>query len=84
MPPTHYRLVVKGELGSRYASAFEEMTVSTHGGITEITGEIIDPAHLHGLLERMANLGLEVYSLTPVDTGEAASETPEPTKSDRP
>ena len=28
MSPTRYRLVVKGELGARYASAFEEMTIS--------------------------------------------------------
>ncbi len=84
MPPSHYRLVVKGELGPRYASAFEEMTVRTHDGITEITGEIIDSAHLNGLLERISDLGLEVHSLTPLDTGEATSGTSEPTKSERP
>ena len=86
MPPTHYRLVVKGELGARYASAFEEMTIYAHDGITEITGEIIDPAHLQGLLERIAGLGLTLHSLTPLDTenGEAAAYTPEATKSDRP
>lgn len=83
MPPTHYCLVVKGELGPRYASAFEEMTISTHDGITEITGEIIDSAHLNGLLGRISDLGLAVYSLTPLDTDEAASGTTEPTKSDR-
>ena len=43
------------------------MTVSTHDGVTEITGEIIDSAHLHGLLERISSLGLEVHSLTPLD-----------------
>ncbi len=82
--PTHYRLVVKGELGPRYASAFEEMTISTHDGITEMTGEIIDPAHLNGLLERIAGLGLEVRSLTPLDAGGAAADALEPTKSERP
>jgi hypothetical protein len=86
MSPTRYRLVVKGELGARYASAFEGMTISAHDGITEITGEIIDPAHLQGLLERIAGLGLTVHSLTPLETenGEAAIQTPEATKSDRP
>ena len=86
MSPTRYRLVVKGELGARYASAFEGMTISAHDGITEITGEIIDPSHLQGLLERIAGLGLTLHSVTPLETenGEASAQTPEATKSDRP
>jgi hypothetical protein len=71
-----YRLVVKGELGRRYASAFEGMTISAHDGITELSGPIIDPAHLQGLFERIAGLGLTVYSLTPLDP--APVDTPLP------
>jgi hypothetical protein len=67
MSPTHYRLVVKGELGARYASAFDEMTISAHDGFTEITGGITDPLHLQGLLERISSLGLTLHSLTPLD-----------------
>ena len=65
MSTTRYCLVVKGELGARYASAFEGMTVSAHDGITEITGGIIDPAHLQGLLERIAGLGLTLQQRQP-------------------
>ena len=78
MSPTPYRLVVRGELGARYASAFDEMTVSAHDGITEITGEIIDPAHLHGLLERIAGLGLTLQSVTPLDVENGEAATPPP------
>ena len=80
MTPSQYRLVVKGEVGARYASAFEEMTISAHDGITEITGEIIDSSHLQGLLDRIAGLGLTLHSLTPLDTdsGEAAPHSPDP------
>jgi hypothetical protein len=67
MSPTDYRLVVKGELGARYASAFDEMTISAHDGFTEITGGITDPSHLQGLLERIYSLGLTLHSLTPLD-----------------
>jgi hypothetical protein len=67
MSAQHYRLVVKGELGTRYVSAFEGMTISAHDGITELTGLIIDPAHLQGLFERIAGLGLTLYSLNPLD-----------------
>jgi hypothetical protein len=62
-----YRLVIKGELGPRYASAFEGMTVCAHDGVTDVTGEIIDPAHLQGLLDQIARLGLTLHSLAPLD-----------------
>ena len=60
------------------------MTISAHDGITEITGEIIDPSHLQGLLERIAGLGLTLHSVTPLETenGEASAQIPEETKSD--
>ena len=68
MSSSRYRLVVKGELGPRYASAFDGMTVSAHDGQTDITGPIIDQSHLQGLLERIASLGLTLRSLTPLET----------------
>lgn len=67
MSAHRYRIVVDGELGARYASAFEGMTISAHDGMTEITGPIIDQSHLHGLLERIAGLALKLHSLTPLD-----------------
>ena len=62
-----YRLVVEGELGPRSASALDGMTVSAHGGNTEIVGPIVDQSHLQGLLERIAGLGLTLHSLTPLE-----------------
>ena len=72
MTTQQYVVVVKGELGRRYASAFDGMTISAHDGITELTGPIIDPAHLQGLLERIAGLGLTLRSVTPLDTDNGA------------
>ena len=71
MSAQQYRVVVDGELGARYAAAFEGMTISAHDGITEITGSIIDQSQLQGLLERIAGLGLKLRSLTPLDTENA-------------
>ena len=48
MSQPRYRLVVKGELGPRYASAFDGMTIRAHDGETDITGPIIDQSHLQG------------------------------------
>ena len=73
MPPRMYRLVVNGELGPRYASAFTGMTVSAASGKTEITGAIIDQSHLQGLLERISDRGLTLYSVTPLDNGNGES-----------
>ncbi len=76
MSAHRYRVVVEGELGTRYASAFDGMTLSAHNGRTEITGPIVDPSHLHGLLDRIAGLGLTVHSLTPLETEDAQPVSP--------
>jgi hypothetical protein len=74
MAPPRYRLVIEGELGPRYANAFDGMTLRTRDGQTEITGPIIDQSRLLGLLERVAGLGLTLYSLTPVGAENAVTE----------
>ncbi len=77
MSPSRYRIVVEGELGPRYASAFEGMTLRAHDGETDITGPILDQAQLQGLLERVASLGLTLRSLTPLETKNAPAD-PQP------
>ena len=76
MPAHRYRVVVEGELGPRYASAFDGMTLLAHDGRTDITGPIIDPSHLRGVLERIAGLGLTLYSLTPLDSEREPADVP--------
>lgn len=63
--PTIYRIVVRGELSQRYLPAFEGMTLATGDGQTTIVGPVIDQAHLHGLLDRVGDLGLELVSVNP-------------------
>ena len=72
MSAQRYCLVVQGELGTRYASAFQGMTVSAHDGVTEITGSIVDQSQLQGLFERIASLGLRLRSVTPLDADAGA------------
>lgn len=59
-----YCVVAEEQLGPRYASAFDGMTLCAHDDRTEITAPIIDSSHLHGLLERIVGLGLTLHSLT--------------------
>ena len=58
-----YRVVVRSELGERYASAFEGMRMETRDGQTILTGEVKDQPHLFGILERLNGLGLELLSV---------------------
>ena len=64
--PTDYRIVVEGELGSRYAPTFEPMQLVAHDGRTEIVGRIEDDAALRGIIDAVAALGLSLVSVTPV------------------
>ena len=61
-----YQIVVVGELSRRFAAAFEGMTVRCLGGQTAITGMVVDQAQLHGLLDRVGELGLELVSVNPI------------------
>jgi hypothetical protein len=67
MGPRCYRIVVAGELSSRFAPAFDGMTVRCTGGQTAITGMVVDQSHLHGLLDRVGELGLELVSVNAIE-----------------
>ena len=55
---------VRGRLSKRLAAAFDGMTLIPSNGATELVGEIVDQAQLHGLLTRIRDLALELESLT--------------------
>jgi hypothetical protein len=67
--PRRYRIVIEGELSERFASEFEGMNLKSGGGKTFLWGEIVDQAHLHGILARIQDLGLELVSVTEVPEG---------------
>jgi hypothetical protein len=61
-----YRIVVRSELGERFAAAFEGMEVTSTEGQTIISGRVVDQSHLHGILDRVGALGLDLVSVEPV------------------
>jgi hypothetical protein len=65
-PRKAYRIVVRSELGDRYASAFEGMRMEIEDGQTILTGEMSDQPHLFVVLERINGLGLELLSVRAV------------------
>jgi hypothetical protein len=62
-----YQLVLGGELGDRFGSLFEGMSISRDGGNTVLTGPVIDQAHLAGIIERTQELGLDLISVGTVE-----------------
>ena len=60
---TVYRIVVRSELGDKYAVGFEGMEMEAKDGCTVLKGKIIDQPHLFGILERANGLGLELLSV---------------------
>ena len=62
-----YRLVLRGELGEPFGFLFEGMQMDRVAGTTVLTGHVIDQVHLHGLLQRIQELGVELVSIGPAD-----------------
>lgn len=63
MPPTRYELRIRGRLSPEISAEFEEFAVSDAPAETVMCGDIVDDAHLHGVLARLQALGLRVTSL---------------------
>jgi hypothetical protein len=58
-----YRIVVRGEIDDRFAFLFNGMRMKRVEGTTVLTGAVVDQAQLHGYIERLAELGLDLLGL---------------------
>ena len=63
MTVMRYEVRLAGRMSELARSAFRAMAVAAVAPETIICGEAADDAHLHGLLERCQNLGLQVVSV---------------------
>ena len=64
--PTRYRVVVRGLVGPDLATLFGDLHVDARGSESSLTGSF-DQAQLHGLLERLQDLGIPIVSVNPVE-----------------
>lgn len=63
-PIPRYETRVKGHLGSRWSAWFDGLTLTTESdGTTVITGPVTDQAALHGLLQKLRDVGIPLVSL---------------------
>ena len=58
-----YRIVVRGELDARFAYLFDGMRMERHEGTTVLEGPVRDRAQLHGFIDRIQELGLELLAI---------------------
>ena len=58
-----YDVTIKGEPGEMLQAAFSDLTVRQAPGVTVLSADL-DQAALHGLLARVADLGLELMGVS--------------------
>jgi hypothetical protein len=59
-----YEVRVKGHLGAQWSAWFDGMTLIQHAdSTTSIQGPIADQAALHGVLQKVRDLGIELISV---------------------
>ena len=69
--PAQYVIRVQGHLPPRWAAWFDEMALTTEGdGTTVLTGPVVDQSALHGLLQRVRDVGLPLVSVVRVCPGQ--------------
>ena len=69
-----YEIRLAGHLDAHWATWFDGLAVSHQGdGTTVIRGSVADQSALHGLLQRVRDLGLPLVSVTRVETDEPDS-----------
>ena len=63
-----YEIRLKGHLDSRWAAWFDGLSL-THDsdGTTVISGQVVDQAGLHGLLQKVRDVGIPLVSVAQVD-----------------
>lgn len=74
-----YEIRLKGHLDSRWATWFDGLTLTNcSDGTTTINGLVVDQSALHGLLQKVRDVGLPLISVTSVEPDRPDSAASEP------
>ncbi len=65
---TTYEIVIKGRASTRFLRPLIDEFVIDHSveGVTRVTGDVRDPAHLHGIVAHLTSVGAELISIGPI------------------
>ena len=64
--PARYRIVVRGRLGELFTALFDGLDCTSASGESTLVGSF-DQAGLHGLLDRLRDLGIDLVSVILLD-----------------
>jgi hypothetical protein len=71
-----YEIRLNGHLDARWAARFDGLTLTNdRDGTTVISGQVADQAALHGLLQRVRDLGLPLVSVIHIDSDQPTPST---------
>ncbi len=70
-PMASYEIRIRGRVGGSVLASFENMDSAVCPAETVLRGTITDQAQLHGVLERIQLLGLELIEIRQVRRDEA-------------
>lgn len=65
-----YEIRLEGHLDNRWAAWFDGLTLAHEAqGTTVLYGPVVDQAALHGLLQKIRDLGLPLLAVRQLDSG---------------
>jgi hypothetical protein len=65
--PADYEIRIRGRLSDSLSGAFEDFTAAVKPAETVMRGEVRDQSELHGVLERIQSLGLELIEVRRIE-----------------
>jgi hypothetical protein len=71
-----FEIELRGEPGPALRAAFPEFELRPDRGMTLLRGEFVDQAALHGLMERINSLGIDLVGLHLVDDDDGSLPCP--------
>lgn len=83
--PVQYEIVVDGHLSSRWVAWFDGFAITCElDGTSVLRGVVADQAALHGLIQRLRDVGIPLISLTRLPSTPAPEPSARPTQGDTP
>jgi hypothetical protein len=72
--PARYEVRVDGVLDDRWSQWFQGLQIDSDGGGTLLTGTLPDQPALHGILDKVRDLGLCIIAVRRIPPQEAAGD----------
>lgn len=81
VPAPQYEIRVAGHLASRWSAWFDGLAIATDAdGTTVLRGPVVDQAALHGLIQKLRDVGIPLISLTQVPSSTPTEQPAHPTQ----